>query len=50
MGAALELVAGVLQHRFGWQTVNLGVLPSILLILLAVSWLKMRRAAARAVA
>ena len=28
-----SLSAGALQHRFGWQTVNLGVLPLLLLVL-----------------
>lgn len=36
------LTAGVLQHEFGWRMVNLGVLPLIGLILVAVLWLKRR--------
>jgi MFS family permease len=34
------LTAGVLQHEFGWRLVNLGVLPLIGAILIAVLWLK----------
>lgn len=38
-----SLSAGMLQYNFGWQAVNMGVLPSILLILVAVTWLKSHR-------
>ncbi|MDD3447619.1 MAG: MFS transporter [Gammaproteobacteria bacterium] len=41
-----SLSAGMLQYNYGWQTVNAGVLPSILLILAAVTWLKARQARA----
>lgn len=41
-----SLSAGMLQYNYGWQTVNAGVLPSILVILAAVTWLKARRARA----
>ncbi|MDH5517054.1 MAG: MFS transporter [Gammaproteobacteria bacterium] len=37
------LTAGYLQHNFGWQTVNLGVLPLIAIILLALVWLKVKQ-------
>ena len=40
-----SLSAGALQYNFGWQTVNLGVLPFIAVILAAVLWLKLRRRA-----
>jgi len=40
-----SLSAGMLHYNFGWQAVNAGVLPSILLVLIAVTWLKARRAA-----
>jgi len=43
-----SLSAGVLQYNFGWQMVNAGVLPSILLILAAVAWLRLRQANAPA--
>jgi MFS family permease len=36
------LTAGVLQHLYGWRVVNLGVLPLIGVMLLAVVWLKRR--------
>jgi MFS family permease len=36
------LSAGVLQHHLGWAMVNLGVVPFIILILLALAWLKRR--------
>lgn len=34
--------AGALQHRFGWQAVNTGVLPFIAMTLLATLWLRLR--------
>ena len=34
------LSAGVLQHHFGWRMVNLGVIPGILVILVALVWLR----------
>lgn len=37
-----SLSAGVLQHHYGWQTVNLGVLPLLLIILLANLWLRIK--------
>lgn len=36
------LTAGVLQHVYGWRVVNLGVLPLIGAMLVAVVWLKRR--------
>ncbi|MFO7604138.1 MAG: MFS transporter [Gammaproteobacteria bacterium] len=44
--AVASLSAGTLQHQFGWQAVNLGVLPLLLIMLLALLWL--RRTAAPA--
>ena len=35
--------AGVLQYRFGWEVVNLGVLPLLMVILGALVWLTMLR-------
>ena len=40
-----SLSAGWLQHHHGWQAVNAGVLPAILLVLLAVVWLRLQRRA-----
>lgn len=37
------LTAGYLQHNFGWQIVNLGVLPLIAIILVALAWLKLKQ-------
>lgn len=37
------LTAGYLQHNFGWQIVNLGVLPLIMTILLSLIWLKLKQ-------
>jgi MFS family permease len=44
-----SLSAGALQHYFGWRTVNLGVVPLIVVIAGALLWLRARRAAAVAV-
>ncbi|MEJ1297698.1 MAG: MFS transporter [Candidatus Sedimenticola sp. (ex Thyasira tokunagai)] len=33
-----SLTAGGLQHNFGWQAVNIGVLPAVLIILLTLLW------------
>jgi len=38
--ASASLFAGYLQHHFGWQMVNIGVLPAITLMLVAILWLK----------
>jgi MFS family permease len=40
-----SLSAGALLYHFGWQTVNIGVLPPIALILGSVLWLKARQRA-----
>ncbi len=40
MVAFASLCAGYLQHHFGWQMVNIGVLPAITIMLLSVLWLK----------
>ena len=37
--AVASLSAGYLQYSFGWQTVNLGVVPLLLLILASIAWL-----------
>ena len=38
--ASASLFAGYLQHHFGWEMVNMGVLPAITFMLVAVLWLK----------
>ncbi len=38
--ASASLFAGYLQHHFGWQSVNMGVLPAITIMLFAILWLK----------
>lgn len=40
-----SLLAGTLQHLFGWRWVNLGVIPLMLFIGAVVLWLQMRRKA-----
>lgn len=40
--AAASLFAGFLQHHFGWEFVNIGVIPAIALMLGAVLWLKLK--------
>jgi MFS family permease len=39
------LLSGALYNAFGWQAVNLGVVPPLVLVLCAVLWLGRRRAA-----
>lgn len=43
--ASASLFAGYLQHHFGWHMVNIGVLPAITLMLIAVLWLKRHQSA-----
>jgi len=38
--AIASLSAGGLQHLYGWQVVNIGVIPLLVLILTSVIWLK----------
>jgi MFS family permease len=38
-----SFTSGALHHSFGWQVVNIGVVPLIALILVAVLWLRPRR-------
>ena len=35
-----SLSAGSLQHWYGWEVVNIGVIPLLVVILLSVLWLK----------
>ena len=37
--AAASLTAGALQYNYGWQIVNLGVIPLLGIILISVLWL-----------
>jgi len=37
-----SLSAGSLQHNFGWQMVNLGVIPLLIIILASVLWLMIK--------
>jgi MFS family permease len=37
---ATAFTAGTLQHLFGWRTVNAGVIPLIVLVLLTTLWLR----------
>jgi len=39
MVTVASLSAGALQDAFGWQTVNIGALPLLLIILIALIWL-----------
>ena len=48
--ALASLSSGVLLHLVGWQAVNYGVLPFIMLAILATLWLALRRRAAARVA
>ncbi len=43
--ALSSLSAGALQHHYGWQAVNYGVLPLLVLILASIFWLNWRRPA-----
>ena len=40
MVAAASLSAGALQHHFGWQAVNLGAIPALVIILFSLIWLR----------
>ena len=39
MVSVASLSAGVLQHHFGWQLVNYGAIPAIVIILISLGWL-----------
>ncbi len=39
MVTVASLSSGALQNAFGWQTVNIGTLPLLLIILIALIWL-----------
>jgi len=42
--AAASLSAGYLQYKFGWEMVNLGVIPALLVVLFSLLWMKTRPA------
>jgi MFS family permease len=46
--ALCSFSSGALQHGFGWQAVNLGVVAPLLVAVTATLWLKRRRATATA--
>lgn len=41
--ALASLSAGYLQHSFGWQAVNWGVVPLLMLILASIAWLRLNQ-------
>jgi MFS family permease len=45
-----SLASGVLVDRAGWQAMNAGALPFLVVVVLAVGWLAWRRASARGAA
>lgn len=47
--ALSALFAGTLQFHFGWQVVNLGVVPMILSVFIALVWLKRQQTAGASV-
>ncbi len=46
---ASSLSAGALQYHLGWRAVNLGVVPLIVVVLVAILWLKQVRRAPQSV-
>lgn len=40
--ALSSLSAGALQHKFGWEIVNIGVTPLLVIILLSIIWAKIK--------
>ena len=40
MVATASLSAGALQHHFGWQAVNYGAIPALIIILCSLLWLR----------
>ncbi len=37
-----SLSAGALQHLYGWRTVNVGVIPLLIVILVCIAWISLR--------
>lgn len=37
-----SLIAGKVQHYYGWKAINIGVIPILLVILLSILWLAVR--------
>ena len=44
--ALSSLSAGALQSRYGWQTVNMGLIPLLVIVLSTILWGKSRRGSA----
>ena len=42
LAATASLSAGILQYHFGWEMVNLGALPMLAVILVALGWLVLK--------
>ena len=42
IAATASLSAGMLQYRFGWEMVNIGALPMLAVILIALGWLVLK--------
>ncbi len=40
MVAIASLSAGALQHHFGWQAVNFGAIPALIIILFSLVWIR----------
>lgn len=40
--ALSSLSAGALQHKFGWEIVNIGVIPLLIIILISIIWAKLK--------
>ncbi|MGA8260831.1 MAG: MFS transporter [Arenicellales bacterium] len=40
--AAASLSSGAIQSRYGWQAVNLGAIPAVIVVLCALAWLAWR--------
>ena len=41
--ALASLSAGALLNALGWQAVNLGVLPLLMVVLVSIAWLHFRK-------
>ncbi len=46
MAAMASLSAGMLQYHFGWEVVNIGALPMLAVILIALGWLVLQERSA----
>jgi len=41
--AVASLIAGVLQYNYGWEVINLGVIPFIIIIIISILWLAIKQ-------